>query len=82
VPRRVDDVELHPTDADGRVLREDGDPLLALEIHRVHDAFVDVLVLAEGSGLPQQCVDERRLAVVDMGDDRNIAEVVATGGEV
>src|SRR2546421_10610875 len=74
---RVDDVELDVADPDGRVLGEDRDALLALEVHRVHDALVDVLVLAEGAGLPEERVDERRLAVIDMGDDRDVPEVVA-----
>ena len=82
VARRVDDVELHVADADGRVLREDRDPLLALEVDRVHDALVHVLVRAEGAGLPEQGVDERRLAVIDVGDDRDVAEIVAGGCEV
>ena len=73
--RRVDDVDLHVAVRDGRVLGEDRDALLALEVHRVHDALGDVLVLAEGARLPEHRVDERRLAVVDMGDDRDVAEV-------
>ena len=79
VPGRVDDVELHAADAHRRVLGEDGDALLALEVHRVEDALGDVLVLTERAGLPQQRVDERRLAVVDVRDDRDVAEVFAAG---
>ena len=65
---------------DGRVLGEDRDALLALEVDRVEDALADVLVLAERAGLPEHRVDERRLAVVDVRDDRDVAEVVAIGG--
>ena len=71
----VDDVELDARVADRRVLREDRDALLALEVHRVHDALVDVLVGAEGAGLPEHGVDERGLAVVDVGDDGDVAQV-------
>ena len=39
----------------------------------------DVLVLAERAGLPEHRVDERRLAVVDVRDDRDVAQVVAAG---
>ena len=77
VAGRVDDVELHPVVVDGRVLGEDRDPLLALEIHRVHDALVDVGTGAERARLPEHRVDERRLAVVDVGDDRDVAQVVS-----
>jgi hypothetical protein len=63
-----------------RVLGEDRDALLALEVHRVHDPLADRvvlgLVLGEGAGLPEHRVDERRLAVVDVGDDRDVAQVV------
>ena len=84
VTRRVDDVDLDLFTgeraavrrvADGRVLGHDGDALLALEVHRVHDALGDLLVVAEGAALPQQLVDEGGLAVVDVGDDGDVAEV-------
>ena len=77
VARRVDDVDLDPAAPDGRVLRQDRDPLLALEIHRVHHAVGDVLIRAKRTGLPQHRVDERRLAVIDVGDDRNVPDVLA-----
>src|SRR5207248_4579779 len=65
VARRVDDVHLRVADLDGRVLGQDRDPPLALEVQRVHDALGHVLVGAKRAGLPEQGVDERRLAVVD-----------------
>ena len=55
-----------------------------------HDARIgDVLVLAEGAGLPEHGVDQRRLPVVDVRDDGDVADVcaqrhppsLATGGE-
>ncbi len=77
----VDDVDRHGAVAvavaDRRVLGEDRDALLALEVHRVHDPIGDVLVGAERPGLPQHLVDERRLAVVDVGDDGDVAQVIA-----
>ncbi len=72
VAGRVDDVDLRVAVADGRVLGEDRDALLALEVHRVEHALGDVLVLAERAGLPEHRVDERRLAVVDVRDDRDL----------
>jgi hypothetical protein len=44
---RVDDVDLGLAVSDGRVLGEDRDALLALEVHRVEHALGDVLVLAK-----------------------------------
>ena len=74
VARRVDDVDVRVAVADRAVLGEDRDPALALEVVGVHHAFGDVLVLRERAGLDQQLVDERRLAVVDVGDDRDVAQ--------
>ena len=81
VTGRVDDVEDHVAVANRRVLGENRDALLALEVVRVHDPLVDVLVGAERAGLPQERVDQRGLAVVDVGDDRNIAQIRARGHE-
>ena len=77
VPGRVDDVDLRAAVAHRRVLGEDRDALLALEVARVHDAVLHVLVLAERPGLPQHRVDQRRLAMVDVRDDRHVADVVS-----
>ena len=77
VSRRVDDVDLDPAAPDGRVLRQNRDPLLALEVHRVHHAVGYVLIRAKRTRLPQHRVDERRLAVIDVGDDRNVPDVLA-----
>ena len=84
VARGVDDVEgeLAPVGhgvPHGRVLREDGDALLALQVHGVHDAVLDVGALAEGAGLPQHGVDEGGLAVVDVGDDGDVSQILADG---
>ena len=38
-----------------------------------------LLVLRVGAGLQQHRVDQRGLAVVDVGDDRHVAEVIARG---
>ncbi len=84
----VDDVDRHRLAAAGGtgvvdrgVLREDGDPLLALEVAGVHHPLREALGLVGGerSRLVQHRVDERRLAVVDVRDDRDVAEV-GTGG--
>ena len=80
VPWGVDDVQADAVDVDRRLLGEDRDALLALEVARVHDAVDHGLVRAEGAGLAEHRVDEGGLAVVDVGDDRDVAEVVADGG--
>ena len=71
---RIDDVDMGALVADGTVLREDGDAALALEVVRVHHPLDHVLVRGEGAGLAQQLVDQGRLAVVDVGDDGDVAD--------
>ena len=56
-------------------LRLDGDAALALDVHRI-EHLLDHLARGERPGLLDQPVGERRLAVVDMRDDREIADVV------
>ena len=80
VAGRVDDVEADAVDVDRRLLREDRDALLALEVARVHHAVDHGLVRAERAGLAEHRVDEGGLAVVDVGDDRDVAQVVPDGG--
>ena len=41
----------------------------------IHDPLGDALVLAERAGLLQELVDEGRLAVVDVGDDGDVAKL-------
>ena len=75
--RSVDDVDLHGAVADGGVLREDRDPLLAFQLPGIEDPLGDILVRAERPGLPEQRIDEGRLAVIDVGDDGDVADVGA-----
>ena len=77
--RGVDDVDLRLAEADGRVLREDRDALLALEVHRVEHALGDLLVLPKRARLPEHRVDQGGLAVVDVRDDRDVSQVGALG---
>ena len=53
----------------------DGDAALALDVHRI-EHLLDHLALGHGPGLLDEPVGERRLAVVDMGDDGEVADVV------
>ena len=64
---------------DGAVLGQDGDAALALQVVAVHHALGHLLVVAEGAGLAQQLVDQRGLAVVDVGDDGDVAKFAGHG---
>ena len=71
----VDDVDAGVLPVQGGHLGEDGDAALTLQVVRVHGALGHLLVLAEGARLRQQPVDQGGLAVVDVGNDGDIAQV-------
>ena len=73
VARRVDDVDLDALVVDGDVLGKNGDAALALLIVGVKNALLNFLVLAEHVGRPQQAVDQRGLAMVNVSDDSDVA---------
>ena len=78
VAGRVDEVEPVGEAVEGRVLEADGprldrDPLLALEVHRVEDLAHHLAAFDRVRQL-EQPVRERGLAVIDMRDDREVAQ--------
>ena len=75
VAGRVDDVDAHVLPGDRGGLGHDGDAALFFEIVGIHHALGDALVFAEGARLLEQAVDERGLAMVDVGDDGDIAQL-------
>ena len=75
VPRGVDDVDPVFVPLERSVLRADRNPLFFLEIHRVHDPFLELLVGLKGSRLSEQLVNQGGFAVVDVGDDGDVANI-------
>jgi len=73
VARGVADIDEQVLVVNRRVLGQDRDAALALEVVAVHDTLGDLLVGAERPALAEERVDERRLAMVDVGDDRDVA---------
>ena len=73
--RRVDDIDadVFPDHRGG--LGQDGDAALALEVVGIHGALDHALVLAISAGLLQQPVDQGGFAVVDVGDDGDVAKI-------
>lgn len=55
----------------GHRMRLDGDPLLALEIHRIEQLIL-LFALGDRARRLQEAVGKRGLAVIDVGDDRKI----------
>src|SRR5690349_14100544 len=75
--RRVDQVEDEALPRQRLVvqahrMRLDGDAGLPLEIHRVEDLGLHLARL-EGAGELEEAICQGRLAVVDVGDDREIS---------
>ena len=67
---------------DGGVLGENGDALFSFKIAGVHDALAglfDRVTLGERSGLPEHCVNQRGLSVIDVCNDRDVSQVETRG---
>ncbi len=80
---RIHDVDAILTPTDGGVLRQDGDTALALQIIGVHDTLDQRGALVKSAGLLEQSVHECCLAMVDVGDDGDVSEVLNhEGGEL
>ena len=71
---RIDDVDARILPGDRGAFGQDGDAALALQLVGIHRALGDLLIGAEGAALAQQLVDQRGLAVVDMGDDGEVVK--------
>ncbi len=83
VPRRVDQVQLIALTVAGGVgethgLRLDGDAALALELHGVEHLARHLARLEPAAALDDP-VGQRRLAVIDVGNDREIADAGEVG---
>ena len=70
----VYDVDLDPLVDNGDVLGQDGDATLALKVVVVEDELSEIFGLADKVGLIDHAIDQRGLAVVDVGDDRYVSD--------
>ncbi len=71
----IDNVDLDVVIKEGGVLGENGDAAFALEVVGVHDALDDFLVGAENAALMEHGVDQGGLAVVNVSDDGDVANI-------
>ena len=78
VAGRVHDVDLHALVIQRDILRENRDAALTFEIVRVEHAGLSQFRIAKLAALLEQRIDERRLAVIDVRDDRDVANVAAS----
>src|ERR1700722_2450523 len=77
VAGRVNNVDLRVVKKKRGILRENGDPALALEVVGIHHALDERFIGAENSALPQHGVDQRRLPVVHVRDNGDITNILA-----
>ena len=76
VARRVHNVDFRIAVAHGGVLGQNRDAALALKVVRVHDPVHDLLIFAVHAALLEHFVNQRGLAVVNVGDDRNVSQFI------
>jgi hypothetical protein len=72
----VDDIDARALPLHARALGENGDAAFLFEVVRIHGAFLDALIVAEGAGLAEQLVDKGGLAVVDVRNDSHVPKSV------
>ena len=71
----IDDVDAHVLPKHGGAFGEDGDAAFLLQFVAVHRALGDMLMVAEGAGLREKFIDEGGLAMIDMRDDGDVADL-------
>ena len=74
VSRGVDDVDPVALPGDGGILGQDRDATFLFLIVAVHHPFGENGTIGERAGLLQQAVNESGLAMIDVGDDGDIAK--------
>src|SRR5262249_1765156 len=73
---RIADIDLDAVVANSSCLGENRDSPLPLELVGVHDALNNFLVRPENAALAQHGVNQSRLAVVYMRDDRYVPDLI------
>ena len=76
--RCIDNIDFHPVVDDAGVFGPDRNPTLPFLVHRIHNAFAHIIDLAMDMRLAQHCVDQGCFAVIDVSDDRDIADIAST----
>ena len=75
VARGVNDIDAIVLPGDRGVFRQNRDSTLALLVVGIHHPLGQLLVRGEFAGLAQELVDQRGLAMIDVGDDGDVSEL-------
>ena len=81
VARGIDDVDMNAFVLDRGVLGKNRDATLLFQVVGIHDALDQLLVGGEGAGLAEQLVDQGGFAVVNVGDDGDVANRTSGHGK-
>ena len=76
VARGVDDIDFITFIPDTHILAEDGDTAFALEVVVVEDELAGLLIVTKQLGLMKHAVDQGGLAMVDVGYNSNITNIL------
>ena len=73
----VDNVDLNTVVNAAAVFCQNRNAALAFNVAAVHHAFGHLLVFAKSASLLEQLVYQSGFAVVNMGDDRDVAQILS-----
>jgi len=82
VSRRIDNVDLHPFVRQGDVFSENGNAPLSFQVVGIENALGCQLAGAKLAALGKQAIDQRRVSMVDVGNDDDVAEIFTSHREV
>ena len=71
----VDDVDFRSLVVNCCIFGKNGDSTLTLDIVRVHDTFLNLLIGTENAALFQKLVYQCSFTMIDMGDDGNVSYI-------
>ena len=75
--RRVKNVDFRPLMHNGSVFGQDRNAAFPFQIVGIHHAFRHLFVLTENMALFQHCVYQSGFAMIDMGDDGNVPDIIS-----
>src|SRR5207237_265210 len=75
--RSINNIDLNATIDDSSIFSENSNTPLTFLIVGIHDQFAHLLILAEDVALFEESIDQRGFAVIDVGNNSNIADIVA-----
>ena len=75
MPGRIYDIDLHTIMHDRRILRQDCNSPFPFQRVGIHDAFRHLLIFPENMALLQHGIHKSGFTMIDMGDDRNVADI-------